>query len=182
MTNETPRYDRFEDIPPLTPWGNYSVDVPWGQLEGFLAEVASPHGLDLDPDFQRGHVWDEGQQVRYVEFVLRGGRSGRELLFNQPGFAMGGRKGCPVQIVDGKQRLQAVRRFLNDEIRAFGTLRSWYRDNLPLTGARFCVSVNNLETRAAVLRWYLELNAGGTPHDPSEIERVRGLLAEEEGR
>lgn len=175
-------YARFEDIPPLTPWGNYAVDVPWGQLESFLADLASPHGLDLDPDFQRGHVWTQAQQVRYVEFVLRGGRSGRELLFNQPNFQSGGRKGCPVQIVDGKQRLQAVRAFLSDGIPAFGTLRSGYTDAMTMTGPRFTVVVNNLETRAAVLRWYLELNAGGTPHAPEEIERVRRLLAEEEAR
>jgi hypothetical protein len=30
-----------------------------------------------------------------------------------------------------------------------------------------------------VLRYYLAMNAGGTPHGEAEIERVRGLLAKE---
>lgn len=175
-------YDRFEEIPPLTPWGNYTVDVIWPMLESTLAELGGQNGLDLDPDFQRGHVWTEAQQVAFVEFSLRGGRSGQDILFNQPHFSAGGRKGQPVQIVDGKQRLEAVRRFLRSEIPAFGTLHRDYRDGLTLTGPKFRFTVNNLPTRAAVLRWYLELNAGGTPHPDTEIVRVRALLAAEEGR
>ena len=41
------------------------------------------------------------------------------------------------------------------------------------------LNINTLPTRAAVLQWYLEMNAGGTPHADAEIERVRGLLAAE---
>jgi hypothetical protein len=80
-------------------------------------------------------------------------------------------------LVDGKQRLLAVRRFLADEIRAFGKLYSEYG---PLSGTRtngmIKFNVNDLETRAEVLDWYLSLNAGGTAHQPEEIERVKNLL------
>jgi hypothetical protein len=178
----TGTYDRFEDIPPLTSWGGYGVDVIWPTLERTLAEIGGPNGLDLDPDFQRGHVWTQAQQVAFVEFQLRGGRSGTDILFNQPNFSGGGRKGEPVRIVDGKQRLEAVRSFLANRIPAFGTFHRDYRDVLTMTGPKFRFTVNNLETRSAVLRWYLELNAGGTPHDPAEIVRVRALLDAERGR
>lgn len=30
-----------------------------------------------------------------------------------------------------------------------------------------------------MIRYYLAMNAGGTPHPASEIERVRGLLTDE---
>ena len=29
--------------------------------------------LDLNPDFQRGHVWNYDQRVRYLEFIFQGG-------------------------------------------------------------------------------------------------------------
>jgi hypothetical protein len=44
---------------------------------------------------------------------------------------------------------------------------------------RFQMKVCCLPTRAEVLRWYLAINAGGTPHTPEELARVRELLAAE---
>jgi hypothetical protein len=36
--------------------------------------------------------------------------------------------------------------------------------------------VNDLKTEAEVLRWYLEINAGGTPHTEEELDKVRKML------
>ena len=41
------------------------------------------------------------------------------------------------------------------------------------------MNVNDLPSRGAVLRWYIELNSGGTPHSDAEIGRVRALLEQE---
>ena len=32
-------------------------------------------GLQFNPDFQRGHVWTEGQQIAFMEFLLKGGKT-----------------------------------------------------------------------------------------------------------
>jgi len=37
-------------------------------------------------------------------------------------------------------------------------------------------------TRTEALELYIRINAGGTVHSAEEIDRVRGLLAEEQGR
>lgn len=174
-------YESFFDIPRLIDRGTYSVNVGFGYLEKQLAEWSSyPGGLDLDPDFQRGHVWTEAQQVAFVEYALRGGleSSSGVLLFNCADWD--GKVGQPIEIVDGLQRLTAVRAFLGGRIPAFGRLRSQYSGSLPSTGSwRFEVHVNKLRTRAEVLRWYLEINSGGVVHSAEEIDRVRGLLAAE---
>jgi hypothetical protein len=74
--------------------------------------------------------------------------------------------------------LEAIRRFTHNEIAVFGSYRREFTDNL-----RLCQTIklhmNDLATRAEVLQWYLEFNAGGTPHTAAEIERVRQLLAAE---
>ena len=41
------------------------------------------------------------------------------------------------------------------------------------------IHINDLPTKEEVLRWYLEMNAGGTPHSADEINRVNSLLAHE---
>lgn len=172
---------RFRDIPQLTSNGSYRINVPWDSVERTLEQFGEGCGLDLDPDFQRAHVWTRSQQIAYVEFILRGGRTGREVLFNQSGWQSRAstNRGEPLVLVDGKQRLQAVRRFLSNEIPAFGSKFKEYADRLPLLGPDFIFMVNDLPTRAAVLQWYIELNAGGTVHKPKEIEKVRALLAAE---
>lgn len=176
-------YTRFADIPQFTRPGGYFINVPWGSVERTLVDFDNGFGVDLDPDFQRGHVWTEPQQIRYVEFVLRGGRSGRDVLFNQSGWNNHSEsRGEPCVLVDGKQRLEAVRRFMKDEIPAFGTLRSGYVDTLSMTGPQFVFTVNDLKTRAEVLQWYLDLNDGGVVHAPEEISRVRQMLTEETSR
>ncbi len=172
---------RFQDIPKFTRTAGYSVDVVWSHLEQFLEEEIKTNQLDLDPDFQRGHVWTPEQQSRYVEYILRGGKSSRDIQTNCPGW-QAGRVGNYV-LVDGKQRVQAARAFLQNQVTVFGGYRFRdFTDTLNLLGPGFRWHVNDLESRAEVLQWYLDLNTGGVIHTSEEIQRVRVLLAEELGK
>jgi hypothetical protein len=170
---------RFQDVPQLTRSGSWECDFPldyvWLQIENWQTE----DGLDINPDFQRAHVWTEAQQIAWLEFFLRGGKTGRTLYFNHTAW---GRtyKGWSV-IVDGKQRLEAIRRLVHNEIPVFGSYLREFTDSLRLTQT-IKINMNDLPTRAAVLQWYLEFNAGGTPHTNEEIDRVRVLLAAEVGK
>ncbi len=164
----------FKDIIPFTQRANYRVNVSWDYLEGWLKDHSE---IDLNPDFQRGHVWTMEQKERYVEFILRGGLSSRDIYFNYAGW-MSDYRG-PGVLVDGKQRLDAVREFMDNTIHAFGYCRTEYTDRLPRLVADFTVHVNDLRTRSDVLQWYLDLNTGGVIHTSEEIERVKALLEAE---
>ena len=168
----------FRAIPQF-PHGNYRVDVSWQHLELHLARQFQ-YGLDLDPDFQRPHVWTEAQQVAYVEYILKNGSSGRELYFNCPGWQHGRTRGEYV-IVDGKQRLQAVRRFMAGEIPAFGYRLEDYKSEPDMLSARFSWNIAEVESRAEVLRWYLDFNRGGTVHTQEDLSKVQELLTKEVG-
>lgn len=82
-------------------------------------------------------------------------------------------------LVDGKQRLEACRRFSNNEIPVFGHFLKDYNDKPDLMDARLRFNVNNLKTRAEVLQWYIDLNSGGVVHTTDEIEKVKKLLEKE---
>lgn len=172
------RYTRFSDIPQFVDYrGCYQVDVPWVYVEPWIGRHANDFGdkFQICPDFQRGHVWSVDQQVAYVEFCLRGGASARTLLWNCACWNGGGTD-SPLVLVDGLQRLTAVRDFLADRFGVFGSFFSEYTDELDLIGQRFKVYINTLPDRASVLRWYLEINSGGVVHTQEELDRVRGLL------
>ena len=165
----------FSQIKPFISCGHYQVNVGWDYLEKQLSGYFE-QGLNIDPDFQRAHVWNEQQQTAYVEFVLRRGDSSRTLLFNCPGWHAGKTDGEFV-LVDGKQRLESVRKFLRNELKAFGHTYQQYGDKLYRAGRPdFIFQVNDLETRAEVLQWYLQLNAGGVVHTKEEIKHVQDLL------
>jgi hypothetical protein len=173
-------YKRIIDIPPLVPDAEYDIAVAWTSIDRQLDEFAEGYGIDLDPDFQRGHVWNDDQRTRYIEFILRGGTSSRTILFNQSGWGRHSEgRGEPVVLVDGKQRLETARMFLRGEVKAFGSTIDQFEDKLDRIKHRFQFNVNSLATRKEVLQWYVDLNSGGVVHTSEEIERVRALMAAE---
>lgn len=169
----------------------YTVDWMLSGLEKSLADIrTSMEGqggsFELNPDFQRGHVWSDAQRTAYIEALIRGMTTGR-ILFNCPGWTLS--KGTEGDIpentfycIDGLQRLTAVRKFMAGEVKVFGgmvaeDLRGSPFDPFRMT-YRIQVGIYEFTSRAELLLFYLQLNSGGTAHTPQEIERVRGLLAQ----
>ena len=164
----------FKEIPHFTRPGNWQVDQDLETLVQRIDVWEKEYGLQLNPDFQRGHVWSVEQQTAFIEYLLRGGTSGRVLYFNHPGW-MGSFEGDFV-CVDGLQRITAIQKFMGNALKAFG---QYYREfggkPHPL---HHCmqVNVNNLQTKREVLQWYVEMNSGGTPHSQAEIDRVMAMM------
>jgi len=170
---------RFDDIPQYSQ-ANYHVNSSWKYLENALQDYVKNYGLEIMPDFQRSHVWSEEQQRRYVEYRLRNGMSGRDIYFNCSGFMHKLKK--DMVLVDGLQRITAVRKFMANELAIFG---GHYLDELgghfPVLDSRtdFVFHINDLPSRRDVLQWYIDLNEGGTIHTSEEIEKVKKMLEEE---
>lgn len=136
------------------------------------------------PDYQRGHVWTDAQASRFMGFLLEWGTP--PVIFCQ----RWQRTMLPDEVVDGKQRLTAVCRWVNNEIPATFTRGTsmYLRDFSPedqrmITGhggPTLTIQFVAYATRTEVLEFYLRLNTGGTPHEDAELDRVRGLLEKEE--
>lgn len=171
---------KFKDIKQFTSVGNYEVDVPLAHLERTLSRYEEDYGLELEPDFQRGHVWTREQQKKYLEFFFKGGKTSRIIYFNSPAFGdINDNSDITIVCVDGLQRLTALRSFLNNEILVFEHYYKDFEDELDNTCHSIKFNINSLQTRKEVLTWYLEMNTGGTPHSDIEIARVQKLLESE---
>ena len=170
---------QYADIPKYTRSGSYEVTVSLTYLKDHmdLQNRSSRGPLDLNPDFQRAHVWTKKQQIHFVEHLLRGGRSGLIIYTNCVGWNKDYEG--PYVVVDGKQRLTACLRFVENKLPVFGeNLYRDFEDRIPFF-VGLLWHVNDLKTRAEVLRWYLDLNTGGTIHTKKELDKVRALLAKE---
>lgn len=166
---------------------NYQVDIFWNDLERSLQSYCTNYGgLDLNPDFQRGHVWTEKQQTHFVENVLRGivPSSGLLIQWNCPNwddFYYKGELPLGFQCIDGLQRLTAIRKYIKGEISPFG-LSINDLNNTSFSIKRcfyvFKFAIHNMTKKSDLLSHYLDINSGGTQHSEDEINKVRKLLKE----
>lgn len=163
----------------LIPDGNYRVNHFLDDLVRTINRYKEEYNLDLDPDFQRAHVWDMDKRIRYVEFLLKGGKS-NPIYFNCSGW-MNHFQGDMV-IVDGKQRLTALLMFLNDEFPVFKELDEedigYYAKEFDMIPNNIEVVINSLPTKELVLKWYLQMNDGNVAHTKEELDKVRNMIKE----
>jgi hypothetical protein len=154
----------FGDIP-LFPHCAQEYDVFFDGLQRWVDRCVK-EGLDIDPPYQRAHVWTVEQQRAFVEHLLRGGEVSRVIIINAP-MDRSGYKGAT--LLDGKQRLQAVTLFMDNKLDIFGGhyLKDFTGHMRVFAGRlhwRVC-----LPTEVEVLDLYLSINVGGTPHTHDEI-------------
>ncbi len=162
----------------------WHADFCWYDLEAGLARLADPYGgCNMEPDFQRGHVWTVEQQTHFIENNLRNLLPSSALVvqFNCPNWDNYEYKGAierGFECLDGLQRIKAVTEWTSGRVKPFGLTL----DELAGTsfeprrmGYRFNVHVFSYQTRAEVLQHYLDHNTGGTQHSQEEITRVRKL-------
>lgn len=168
---------RFKDIPKFISTENcYRTNYGIRAYVQWLQEEITEMGLEMNPEFQRGHVWTEEQQIKYMEFLLQGGHTGRDFYFNCKRGAYNSETSSGLYVcVDGLQRTTAIQRFINNEIPVFGSLykdfdRKLFRTEYPIT-----VHINDLDNMKDIVKWYIEFNDGGTPHNKEEIDRVKEL-------
>lgn len=170
---------RFSDIPQLlTNRANYKVDVGLKYFAKTIQEYIDEQGLILNPDFQRGHVWTEEQQEKYMEHVLKGGTSGKEIFLNKPSWHSSATTNYDDFVcVDGLQRITAITKFLENKLKVFGLYYGEFEGSPQEIGARITIRINDLQREKDVLQWYVEMNEGGTPHTPEEIQRVKDMIS-----
>lgn len=169
---------KLSDIPMLLDHTcDYDVTVAWWNMDSFFANWGSP--IEFCPNFQRGRVWTEEQQSRYVEYVARGGRAAKELTFATDGI-IPSKVGASLVLVDGLQRITAAQKFLRNELPIFGRkLLEWEDGERISRRLHYRFNIRVIDTdRCGTLQLYLDLNSG-TPHTDSELKRVRKLLEKE---
>lgn len=171
---------RFSDIPQmLTNKAHYRIDVGFKYFSQTIQDYIDEEGLILNPDFQRGHVWTEEQQEKYIEYLLRGGVTGKDIYFNKPSWHCKATTDYDDFVcVDGLQRITAIMKFQRNELKAFGLRYNEFEGEPREIMSRLSIRINDLQCKKDVLQWYVEMNEGGTPHSVDEIQRVKNMIAE----
>lgn len=174
------------------PTTEHGIDIELRGLHAQLEYYNLDYGLDLNPDFQRGHVWSREQQIAFIESWIRGaiGEQARTITLNCPDFA--GRDKAQdsdldgMVCLDGLQRLTAVMDFMAGKFRVFTNpdidelkdgLDYDYFTNTAYSMRTKCLrfQIYYMQKKADLLNYYLAFNSGGTPHSTEELARIRQM-------
>lgn len=167
----------------------YSVDVGFDDIEWMIEKYRNSYdGFEENPDFQRGWVWTRDQQIAFIESFIRGGvgDTTRTIVLNCSDFQRDQATDSDLKgfcVVDGLQRITAVRQFMKDEFTVFNDLVEGGLDKNFFNGSRFNLksqqglrfNVMNFQYKSELLDYYLAINAGGTVHSKEELDRVRAM-------
>lgn len=140
-----------------------------------LENMVELYKLNIDPDYQRDHVWTVAQKAAFVGHLLSGGETAPLIINELPDHS--------TEMVDGKQRLTACREWIRNEFPAvtWNGTTLWFQDmdEISLTMLAMSITVRFLivkMSRAEILELYIRLNKGGTVHSDEEIAKVQRLL------
>lgn len=164
-----------------------------------ISEITRPSSradFDLAPPYQRGSVWTEQQRVALVRSVLMGLPIGSITLNERPDPAVDE----PLYAaVDGKQRIEALRAFVDSEVRVPA---HWFEDadianpagdeittvtyaeltqrgRLRFERMPVAITHASVATIAEEAEIYDLINTGGTPQTDDDIANARAVA---EGR
>jgi hypothetical protein len=135
--------------------------------------------LDMEPDYQRGHIWTLEDKVALIDSVFNDIEIGK-FVFIFTGY----NKDSNYEILDGKQRLTALIEFYEGRFKYKG--KTYYELNRrdQAMFLRFHISYARTDepiSNEMKYRYFLRLNTRGKEQDPKHIEYVKSLLEKSRG-
>ncbi len=153
------------------------------RTQGDVANVEVVDDEDEDEEEPDDEEDDLDRERRALDRARRNAPPTQPIRFNSPAF--GGANHIKtsdlpetVVLVDGKQRLNAIREFADNKIAVFGGvfLKDFDDGDLLMRRIDILYQVNKLQTKKELLQWYLEMNEGHIAHTKEELDRVREMM------
>jgi len=173
--------ERLRMVQQSVPTCTYQIDVGFRRIESFIED----YEVDMNPLYQRDYVWTLEQKQKFVGACLENHRMIPVLWFNfyQVEEGLNSRS----EVVDGKQRIEAIRGFLRGEYMAICPCGEVFTAEELLTDD---IAKRNLSSGITLkmhfiqvepidaMQFYLRLNSGGTVHTEQDLNKVRDLIKE----
>lgn len=189
--------DLFEIIKPVKQYATQHVKIDIRHLKDWMAQFeGTPSNysyenvlLELNPEFQRGHVWKLNQQIAFVENLLRVIDINKTIRFNdltmRPHNDADDILKNKIICIDGLQRLTAIIDFVDGKYKVFNNQLSYddilnHPDKASMrrifNSALLQFEFLQITSYKEVLEYYIDLNFGGVAHTPADIQIAKDIL------
>lgn len=134
------------------------------------------NGIDMNPEYQRDFVWSAEDKVALIDSIFNNRSIGSYILcFNGYG------KEVIYEVLDGKQRIQALVDFFEDKFRYKGKLytemsqtdRNWF-ENFEFPRAKV-----EKPTREQKIKIFIHVNTTGRHMEKEHLDKVKSMLKED---
>jgi hypothetical protein len=168
--------EEIDRIPQLAPEREESISF-YNSSVGSVVHRYFHAGIDLDPEYQREHVWELSDKVALIHSLLNGIEIGK-LTFVRRDY---GFDGPLYEVLDGKQRVSALVDFFTGQFRYERML--WCEmhpyDVSRIEGMQVLIAdLPHTTTREQRIRHFLRLNTAGRVMDGEHLAKVAALLGE----
>lgn len=152
----------------------YPLNFSQRDIDG-LVHMTYQAGVDLNPEYQRGLVWENKDKENLIESIFNYVDIGKFVMFRKD---FKTNDNTLYEIIDGKQRLTTLVEFYEDRFTYKGKLFSQLNPSDQRHILNYPVSVAFLERvdKNVILNTFVRLNTGGKPQDPTHIEKVRKMI------
>jgi len=141
-------------------------------IEGLLFMLEEKNKIDLNPPYQREHVWDLDDKVSLIKSIFDGNDIGMLAIVTNDTMDE-----YYYTVLDGKQRITAIIEYVMDLYAVDGV----YYSNLNRNDRRLFRNtrmnigyVDSTEmTEEKIIKYFLKLNSSGRVMDKSHIEKIK---------
>lgn len=158
---------------------NININFQNTTIESLIFEYYN-FGINLDPEYQRGYVWDDKDRENLIDSIFNNIKIG-EFALNHLSDKEWEEKGFSYEIVDGKQRLSTLIAFYENRF----PYKGYYFNDLSSADRYTFLNKNisvgktrNLEKKD-VLEYFLVLNRAGRCMDEEHLAKVEDMLHDE---
>ena len=143
-----------------------------------LSDLSSKYykfGVEMNPDYHRDLLWSEEDKISLIDSIFKGVEIGKFAFISLPW-----KENSPsYEILDGKQRMNALIDFYEDKFKYKGFYFSQLTtpDRYYFLDYNITVGKTNEQiTQDQKYQYFLRLNTTGKPQDKSHLEKVEELL------
>ena len=134
-------------------------------------------GIDFNPDYQRGYVWNEADKELLLDSIFKNIDIGKFVLIHLSDSEWMER-GFGYEILDGKQRLTALIEFYENKLSYKGKYYNDLsrKDKRAFNEHQIAVAEVRETDKKTVLKYFLMLNRTGKSMDESHLTEVEKML------
>lgn len=137
------------------------------------------NGINMDPEYQRGYVWDACDKELLINSIFNGIDIGRLVLARTPDSVYFDTY-FSHEIVDGKQRLGAIIEYYENRFPYKGK----FFNDLGKSDQRFflntSVQIADIKKydKRAIIEYFIKLNQTGKHMDPEHIKKIEDMASD----